>query len=91
MVVARVRGPGPSGPAAAGLSGALPAGRPVQSPAAAGAAALAGRGRRSGIGLHGFAHGGLIVDGGRRSDDALPPLIARLDRPPQSLRFTSWI
>ena len=35
-------------------------------------ARLSGRGRRSGIGLHGFFHGGLIVDGGRR-DEAIPP------------------
>jgi beta-RFAP synthase len=47
-------------------------------------AALTGRGQRSGIGLHGFAHGGLIVDGGRRGSDsaAVPPLIARVAFPP---------
>lgn len=39
-------------------------------------AALSGRGLRSGIGLHGFAHGGLIVDGGRRSSEGIPPLLA---------------
>ncbi len=32
-----------------------------------------GRGRRSGIGLHGFEHGGLIVDGGRRGEAGAPP------------------
>ncbi len=37
----------------------------------------AGRGRRSGIGLHGFDLGGLIVDGGRKSDDGVPPMVAR--------------
>jgi beta-RFAP synthase len=42
---------------------------------------LAGRGRRSGIGLHGFFHGGLIVDGGRRNDAKPPPLVARLPFP----------
>lgn len=36
---------------------------------------LAGRGLRSGIGLHGFARGGLIVDGGRRSSEGIPPLL----------------
>lgn len=43
-------------------------------------AQLAGRGLRSGIGLHGFGQGGLIVDGGRvRGPAALPaPLLARL-------------
>jgi beta-ribofuranosylaminobenzene 5'-phosphate synthase len=49
-----------------------------------------GRGRRSGIGLHGFEHGGLIVDGGRpagttedvgRRTDDIPPLLARLPFP----------
>ena len=40
-----------------------------------------GRGRRSGIGLHGFEHGGLIVDGGRRDEADIPPLLARLPFP----------
>jgi beta-ribofuranosylaminobenzene 5'-phosphate synthase len=40
-----------------------------------------GRGRRSGIGLHGFEHGGLIVDGGRRHEADIPPLLARLPFP----------
>jgi beta-ribofuranosylaminobenzene 5'-phosphate synthase len=44
-------------------------------------AKLSGRGRRSGIGLHGFLHGGLIVDGGRRDDVHPPPLVARLSFP----------
>ncbi len=39
------------------------------------------RGRRSGIGLHGFAHGGLIVDGGRGPTGGVPPLLARLEWP----------
>jgi len=43
--------------------------------------ALSGRGRRSGIGLHGSALGGLIVDGGRSPSSAFPPLLARLDFP----------
>lgn len=44
-------------------------------------AALTGRGRRSGIGLHGFLHGGLIVDGGRRREDDPPPLLVRMEFP----------
>jgi beta-ribofuranosylaminobenzene 5'-phosphate synthase len=36
-----------------------------------------GRGRRSGIGLHGFQHGGLIVDGGSRNEGDIPPLLVR--------------
>jgi beta-ribofuranosylaminobenzene 5'-phosphate synthase len=42
---------------------------------------LTGRGRRSGIGLHGFHHGGLIVDGGRKDEAGIPPLLAHLDFP----------
>jgi beta-ribofuranosylaminobenzene 5'-phosphate synthase len=45
-------------------------------------AELTGRGLRSGIGLHGFAHGGLIVDGGRRTPEGIPPLLSRLEFPP---------
>jgi beta-ribofuranosylaminobenzene 5'-phosphate synthase len=45
-------------------------------------AGLTGRGLRSGIGLHGFAHGGLIVDGGRRIPEGVPPLLSRLEFPP---------
>jgi beta-RFAP synthase len=43
-------------------------------------AELAGRGLRSGIGVHGFAEGGLIVDGGRGSR-GIPPRLARLAFP----------
>lgn len=41
-------------------------------------ARLTGRGHRSGIGLHGFRSGGLIVDGGRNERTTIPPLVARL-------------
>lgn len=50
-------------------------------PTAAELARLAGRGRRSGVGLHGFLRGGLIVDGGHASTDDVPPLVARLEFP----------
>jgi beta-RFAP synthase len=44
-------------------------------------ARLTGRGRRSGIGLHGFYHGGQIVDGGRKREGEVPPLLARTTFP----------
>jgi beta-ribofuranosylaminobenzene 5'-phosphate synthase len=44
-------------------------------------ARLSGRGRRSGIGLHGFLHGGLIVDGGRLDEAHPPPLLTRIPFP----------
>jgi beta-RFAP synthase len=37
-----------------------------------------GRGLRSGLGVHGFAHGGLLVEAGKRSAEGLAPLAARL-------------
>ena len=43
--------------------------------------ALTGRGRRSGIGLHGSALGGLIVDGGRSPESPFPPLLSRIEFP----------
>ena len=43
----------------------------------------AGRGLRSAIGLHGFARGGFLVDGGRADQrDQLGTLVARYDFPP---------
>lgn len=57
------------------------AGEPV--PASSQLARVTGRGVRSGIGLHGFERGGLIVDGGRKGENDLPPLIARLEFPPE--------
>jgi beta-RFAP synthase len=50
-------------------------------PSLATLAALTGRGLRSGVGLHGFARGGLIVDGGHRASGGIPPLLARLPFP----------
>lgn len=44
-------------------------------------ARLTGRGRRSGIGLHGFRLGGFLVDGGRKTESSVPPLLCRLDFP----------
>jgi beta-RFAP synthase len=36
-----------------------------------------GRGARSAIGLHGFVHGGLILEGGKLPDEPASPLVAR--------------
>jgi beta-RFAP synthase len=55
------------------------AGLPI--PSAERLARLTDRGGRSGIGLHGFRHGGFIVDGGRKEEGAIPPLLARLHFP----------
>jgi beta-ribofuranosylaminobenzene 5'-phosphate synthase len=41
----------------------------------------AGRGERSAIGVHGFALGGLIVEGGKLPHEPLSPLVARLPVP----------
>jgi beta-ribofuranosylaminobenzene 5'-phosphate synthase len=41
-------------------------------------ARLAGRGARSGIGVHGFYRGGLLVDGGRKPEGGIPPLLCRI-------------
>jgi beta-ribofuranosylaminobenzene 5'-phosphate synthase len=50
-------------------------------PSAERLATLTGRGLRSGIGLHGFSRGGLLVDGGRSAASTLPPLLARIEFP----------
>lgn len=42
---------------------------------------LLDRGAPSGIGLGTFEHGGFVVDGGRGTDGALPPVISRLPFP----------
>jgi beta-RFAP synthase len=44
-------------------------------------AALVGRGRRSALGVHGFEHGGFLVDGGQREPGILAPLVARVAVP----------
>jgi beta-ribofuranosylaminobenzene 5'-phosphate synthase len=41
----------------------------------------AGRGLRSAIGLHGFQHGGLLLEGGKSHQDQISPLVARLELP----------
>lgn len=45
-------------------------------------AQILGRGQRSGIGIAGFDHGGLIVDGGPGADGAPAPILSRLALPP---------
>jgi beta-ribofuranosylaminobenzene 5'-phosphate synthase len=40
-----------------------------------------GRGLRSALGVHGFERGGLLVEAGKRSPEALAPLVARTDFP----------
>jgi len=42
---------------------------------AADLACWTGRGRRSAVGVHGFAHGGLIVEAGKRGDEGIAPLV----------------
>ncbi|GAB3757221.1 beta-ribofuranosylaminobenzene 5'-phosphate synthase [Ramlibacter monticola] len=44
-------------------------------------AALLGRGARSGVGIAGFDHGGLLLDGGPRADGAPAALLARIALP----------
>ncbi len=46
-------------------------------------ALLLRRGTRSGIGLGLFQQGGFVVDGGRGSRSAAPPVVARMDFPPE--------
>ena len=48
---------------------------------AADLAALCGRGVRSGVGLHGFDVGGLVVEGGHKTDGGIAPLLCRLHFP----------
>jgi beta-RFAP synthase len=58
---------------------ALAAGRP-ELPAEL-LARFVGRGLRSGLGVHGFAHGGFLVDAGQKTEGTLAPLAARADVP----------
>ena len=44
-------------------------------------AKLVGRGRRSALGIHGFAQGGFLVEAGKRDPHAIAPLVARLPFP----------
>jgi beta-ribofuranosylaminobenzene 5'-phosphate synthase len=44
-------------------------------------ARLSGRGQRSALGTHGFAQGGFLVDGGKRSTDEVAPLLVRCPLP----------
>ncbi len=48
---------------------------------AAALAAWLGRGVRSGVGIAGFDHGGLLVDGGPGADGRPAPLLSRVDLP----------
>jgi beta-RFAP synthase len=50
-------------------------------PSAAELAQIVGRGQRSAIGAYGFAHGGLLLEGGKLPGEALAPLIARVELP----------
>jgi beta-ribofuranosylaminobenzene 5'-phosphate synthase len=43
----------------------------------------AGRGLRSALGLHGFEHGGFLVEGGKRDTDPIAPMLARAEFPVQ--------
>ncbi len=44
-------------------------------------AALTGRAKRSAVGLHGFLHGGLIVEAGKLPHETVSPLTAQVDLP----------
>ena len=52
----------------------------IRKPSALQLAELSGRGDRSGIGIHGFAQGGLIVDAGRLREQ-VPTRVLRVDFP----------
>jgi beta-ribofuranosylaminobenzene 5'-phosphate synthase len=40
-----------------------------------------GRGVRSGLGVHGFAQGGFLVEAGKRDTESISPLVTRVDFP----------
>lgn len=65
------------------IAAALCAACELPRPPAAELARLSGRGMRSAIGTHGFDRGGLLVEAGKRADDEISPLVARLDLPAQ--------
>lgn len=44
-------------------------------------AQAAGRGQRSALGIHGFVHGGLLVEPGKLPSESVSPLVARLEFP----------
>jgi beta-ribofuranosylaminobenzene 5'-phosphate synthase len=44
-------------------------------------AKLVGRGRRSALGIHGFVHGGFLVEAGKPEPDGISPLVAQLQLP----------
>ncbi len=44
-------------------------------------ARLMGRGERSAVGTHGFALGGLLVEGGKLAGEAVSPLVSRIELP----------
>jgi beta-ribofuranosylaminobenzene 5'-phosphate synthase len=44
-------------------------------------APIMGRARRSSVGMHGFFRGGMIVDAGKRPQDHVSPLLARIELP----------
>jgi len=67
---------------AAGLCAALN----LPKRAAAELARLSDRGVRSAIGTHGFERGGLLIEAGKRAEDEISPLVARLELP-QAWRF----
>jgi len=46
-------------------------------------ARITGRGLRSGVGIAGFDHGGLLLDGGPRADGTPAPVLSRLALPAQ--------
>lgn len=51
------------------------------SPSSQELAGWVGRGRRSALGVHGFAQGGFLVEAGKLAGQTLSPLVARLDFP----------
>lgn len=46
-------------------------------------ARLVNRGSRSAIGIHGFDHGGFLVEGGKANSDRIAPLLSRVPFPDQ--------